>query len=347
MPKQIKGYLLLVSATILWGLSGAVSKYFFNQAMSPLILAMVRLTGSSLLLMPFLLLSNPSLLHLDRGDIKRLILFGIVGIGCVQFSYLFTISRLNVATAVFLEYLAPVFIAIYAVWWKKESLGRPGVTALLLALVGSSLIIAGQALAGLLHYWIGLLSGFAAGLTFAFYILYGKMLLGRYNSWAVLAYGELFGAIPFWFLAPPWMLWHQHYGWQTWIFFGYIIIFATLIPFGLTLMGLRYLKPAPASITMMLEPVMAGVFAFLLLGEMLNGMQLVGCCLILGAVIVLNLEQKPAGSHAVSASYLEGSPGENPAGSQAALRATGQWTKAGRYPPQTNEPDVDYEPGPE
>ena len=60
-------------------------------------------------------------------------------------------------------------------------------------------------------------------------------------------------------------------------------------------MGLRYLQPAPASITLMLEPVMAGVFAFLLLGEILSGLQLAGCSLILAAVVVLNLRQKPAG----------------------------------------------------
>ena len=73
------------------------------------------------------------------------------------------------------------------------------------------------------------------------------------------------------------------------------VIFATLIPYGLALMGLRYLKPAPASITMMLEPVMAGIFAYLLLGETLSGMQLAGCSLILAAVVALNLTQKPAG----------------------------------------------------
>lgn len=295
MPEETKGYLMLVTATVLWGLAGALYKYFFNQALTPSIMVMIRLSGSSLILMLFLLLYNPSLLRLDKGDLKRLIFFGLAGMACIQFFYLYTISKLNVATAVFLQYLAPAFIAIYAVCWKKESLGRQGFMALLLAMAGSALIVADQALMGLSQHLAGLLSGFASAITFAFYVLYGKTLLERYNPWVVLAYGQLFGAIPFWFLAPPWLVMRQHYGWQIWLFFGYTVIFSTLIPYGLALMGLRYLKPAHASITLVLEAVMAGIFAYLLLGETLSGMQLAGCSLILAAVVALNLTQKPAG----------------------------------------------------
>lgn len=300
MPKETRGYLMLATSALLWGLAGTVSKHLFNQAMSPLILATVRLTCSSLLLLLILVLHNPSLLRLQREDIKRLILFGLIGMGCVQFFYLYTISRFNVATAVFLQYLAPAFIAIYAVWWKKEKLGRHALLALLLALAGSSLIVAGKAVTGLRLHSSGLLSGFAAALAFSFYMIYGKRLLGRYNPWVVLGYGTLFGAVPFWFLAPPWVIYNYHFGWQTWLFIGYIVVFATLIPFGLTLTGLRHLKASHASITMMLEPVMAGVFAFLLLGEAPGGWQFAGCSLILAGVIVLNMKQKPANADTIS-----------------------------------------------
>jgi drug/metabolite transporter (DMT)-like permease len=300
MPKETRGYLMLAAAALLWGLAGTVAKNLFNQAMSPLVLAMIRLTGTSLLLLLFLGLRSPSLLRLQKGDIKRLILFGLIGMACVQYFYLYTISQFNVATAVFIEYLAPAFIAIYAVWWKKEKLGRQTLLALLLALGGSSLIVAGKAITGLHLHAAGLLSGLASALAFSFYMIYGKGLLGRYNPWAVLGYGMLFGAVPFWFLAPPWVVYNYHFGWQTWLSIGYIVVFATLIPFGLTLTGLRHLKPSHASITMMLEPVMAGIFAFLLLAEVPGGWQFAGCSLILAGVIVLNIGQKPADAGAIS-----------------------------------------------
>jgi drug/metabolite transporter (DMT)-like permease len=299
MPDKTRGYLMLVTATIFWGLSGAVIKYFFNQAVSPLVMVTVRQGLSGLPLLLIIALLRPGLLRLRPADVGKMLIFGIAGMASVQFFYLYTISQLNVATAVFLQYLAPAFITIYAVWWKKESLGRFGLPALLLALGGSALIVADQACGGLHQHWAGILSGFASALSLAFYMLSGKSLLERYNPWVVLCYGLLFGTVPFLFLEPPWAIYGLHYGWQTWLFFGYIALFATLIPFGLAFMGLRYLKPAPASITMMLEPVMAGVFAYLLLGETLSGMQLGGCGLILAAIVVLNLEQKPAGSNTI------------------------------------------------
>lgn len=290
MSNMTKGYLMVAAAAIFWGLSGAMAKYFFNQALSPLVLATIRLTLSGLLLLVIISLSRPGLLRLQPGDTWKMVIFGLAGMGCLQFFYLYTISRLNVATAVFLQYLSPAIIAIYAWWWKKESLDQHGLLALLLALGGSALIVADQTFTGLSQHWAGLLTGFGSALAMAFYMLFGKGLLERYHPWVVLCYGMLCGAVPFLLLEPPWVIYNLHFGWQTWLYFVYVIIFATLIPYGLAFLGLRHLLPAPASITMMLEPVMAGVFAFLLLGEVINGLQLAGCSLILAAVVVLNLK---------------------------------------------------------
>ncbi|KKM09467.1 hypothetical protein SY88_17740 [Clostridiales bacterium PH28_bin88] len=71
MPVQVKGYLLIAMATTLWGLAGAVAKYFFNQALSPFILVQIRLTVSAVLLVVFLYLRYPGLLRLDKADYKK------------------------------------------------------------------------------------------------------------------------------------------------------------------------------------------------------------------------------------------------------------------------------------
>ncbi len=302
MPNELKGYLLVAAAAFFWGLTGAVAKYFFNQALSPLVLVTVRLSLSGLILLLIIFFRHPRLLYLHPGDIGKMFIFGIAGMSCVQFLYLYTISQLNVATAVFLQYLGPAFIVLFAVFWNRERLSRHSLSALLMAMGGSALIVAGQSLAGLSGHWAGLLTGFLSALAMSFYVIYGKVLLSHYNSWVVLGYGLLFGAIPFWFLEPPWVIYGLHYSGRIWLFFGYIVIFSTLVPFGLAFMGLRYLKPAPAGIIMMLEPVIAGIAAYLLLGEVLGGWQLAGCCLILAAVVILNLEQQLAGASYPSAS---------------------------------------------
>lgn len=290
MAREIKGYLFIVTATMLWGFSGALSKYFFNQALSPLVLVNMRLTLSAGLLMSFLYLRHPRILRLAGGDRKKMVLFGVLGVAAVQFCYLHTISQMNVAAAVFLLSLSPVFVAIYAMVWEREPLSLVSSAALLLACTGSALIVTNQVFPGTQRSWLGVITGFASAAAYSFYTLYGKRLLNRYNSWGVLAYGFLFAAVPFWFLVPPWVVLEHHYSWQTWLFFLYASVFATIIPFGFYLKGLHYLKPYCASIAGTLEPVMAGVFAYYLLGETLCGWQLLGCVLILAAVIILQIE---------------------------------------------------------
>jgi drug/metabolite transporter (DMT)-like permease len=50
------------------------------------------------------------------------------------------------------------------------------------------------------------------------------------------------------------------------------------------------LSPVAAGVTSTLEPVAAGVLAFLLLGEVLTGMQLMGSLLIIIAITVIQLK---------------------------------------------------------
>ena len=198
---------MLATATIFWGLAGAVSKYFFNQALSPLVLATVRLTLSGLLLLLILsLLRRPGLLRLRPADAGKMIIFGIAGMGCVQFFYLYTISQLECGHRSLPPVPGPslnhhlrcvVEKGEPRTVWPTGPAAGPG---------GSALIVADQALCGLSQHWAGLLSGFASALAMAFYVLSGKSLLERYNPWVVLCYGLLFGAVPFWFLEPPWVI---------------------------------------------------------------------------------------------------------------------------------------------
>lgn len=288
--RELKGYLLIISATLLWGLCGALSKHFFNQSLSPLVLVDVRLTLSALLLLVWLCCFCPGALRFAPGDRKRLVIFSWLGLAGMQCFYLFTVSRLNVAGAVFLLSLAPVPVALYQTAFEGKPLTCRDITALLAACAGSALILSHQNQTGGTQTVSGIATGLASALAYAFYNIYGKPLLVRNNPWGVLGFSLLTGAIPFWLLVPPWA-WAipVQTSWQVWLFFFYISLFATILPFGLSLKGLSHLEPYQASIAGTMEPVMASLFAFLLLGETLCGWQLLGCCLVLAGVVSLQL----------------------------------------------------------
>lgn len=101
LSNQLKGFLYILLADSLWGLSGTVAKYLFNQQVSPYDLVQLRLILSFILLGAYFAVVNPKLLKVQQRDYGYFLIFGIFGVATVQFTYLYAISETNVATAVF------------------------------------------------------------------------------------------------------------------------------------------------------------------------------------------------------------------------------------------------------
>lgn len=304
MPTQLRGYLSITGAAVLWGISGTLSKYLFaSRSVEPFLLVQVRMGLSALILALFLALVTPQALKISRSDLSFLAKWGVGGMAAVQFTYLFTISETNVATAIFLQYLAPILTALYSWLFAGQRLEKVLLGSLGLAIAGSYLLVFGTT-AQLQVSPLGLLSGLASAVAMSFYTIYGAKRVGRLSPWALLCYGLGTGFL-FWLLVdaglwaagrPPFSLAPLADG-SLWLFFGYIATLATIVPFGLYLSGLRWITPTHATLTGMLEPVMGGVFAYLFLGEKMQGVQIAGGGLIVLAVILLQVlreKEKPA-----------------------------------------------------
>lgn len=277
-------------ADIMWGLSATAAKYLFNRQVSPFDLVQVRLILSFVLLTAYLLIFNRSLLRINRSDIPYMIILGIFGVAIVQFTYYFTISQTNVATAVFLEYLAPVFILLYGLLAGKEKASAVKLLALVGAILGGFLMVKGTTGSGMAVTVPGLISGLASAISFAFYTVYGKYGLEKYSPWTLLTWGMGVGGAVWALYNPPWITFSSYGTYGDWLFFVYIAVFATILPFGFFFKGLKYLSPVVAGITSTMEPVLAGILSFILLGEVLTFMQITGCALILSAVIMLQVK---------------------------------------------------------
>jgi drug/metabolite transporter (DMT)-like permease len=214
------------------------------------------------------------------------VILGIFGIAAVQTSYYFTISVLNVSLAIFLQFLAPALITIYSVIFLNEKLTLPKAIALGLALGGSYFIIFGGGAGIGSIKLIGLITGLSSAVFSAFYTLYGKNCTSKYNPWTVLVYGLASGAVLYWFISPPWVVWSGRTGAEL-LQALYIALVATILPFGLYLCGIRYLIPTVAGVISMLEPVVASLSAFLILGESMTFTQILGATAVIGAIILL------------------------------------------------------------
>lgn len=292
MRPSMKGFLFLLGATTLWGVSGTLAKLLFNQQVNPFHLTTIRLTLSFFILLGYLSITRPGLLRVNKAELGYLACLGIGGVALVQYSYFYTISQTNVATAVFLQYLAPGIVAAYAYFFQGERLGYVKLLALLGAALGCYLIVVGSPGKGLAVNTPGLISGLLSALALAFYTVYGKKGLGTMDVWTILLYCFGFGALMANIFQPPWKAMVGHTS-TEWLFFLYIAVFATVIPFGLYFSGLKCLTPVITGLTSTMEPVIATVVAFFVLGEFLYPLQFIGCGLILAAVMVIQWVNQP------------------------------------------------------
>ncbi len=281
----------MIGAT-LWGVSGAVAKSLFNIGIPPAELVQIRLTLSTLTLALILLIIDRKRMVVALKDLPYFFILGFVGLAGVQYTYFYTISKIHVGPAVLLQYLATVWVGLYAFTFQKEPLTKGKVIALLLALLGCYFTVGGYRMDLLKLNRIGILSGLISSLFFSFYALYGEKGLKKYDPWTLILYGFGFGAVFYWMLISPMKILNQTYSLKIWIAFFYIAIFSNLIPFGLYFKGIERVRATRAGITATWEPVVAGITAYFALGEVLSPLQVLGGIGVIAAVVLLQVTRE-------------------------------------------------------
>ena len=291
---EIRGYLYILIGTTLWGVSSVVAKSLFIIGLPPALLVQIRLTLATSTLLILLLVFDRKRIIIFLGDLPYFIVLGFVGVAGVQFTYYYTISKIHVGPAVLIQYLSPIWIALYAFLFQKEPLTKGKMTALLLAVVGCYLTVGGYRMDLLRLNRIGIVSGLISSLFFSFYALYGEKGLKKYDPWTLILYGFGFGAVFYWILISPMKVISEGYSFKIWMAFLYIAIFSTLIPFGLYFKGIERIRATRASITATWEPVVAGMTAYFVLEEALFPLQVLGGIGVIAAIILLQMAKEKA-----------------------------------------------------
>ena len=292
--------MLVLTAVALWSLNGVVAKVVVTgEGLSALRLAEVRASGAALLLFTAVALVRPKSLRASRREAGYLLLFGIFGLAFVHFFYFLAISRLDIGIALVIQYIAPVLIALWARFFVHEPVRRRLWVALALSLTGLSLVVELWGGGGALNV-TGVGAALGGAVAYALYILMADhSLRGGRDVSSLLAWGFLFAAL-FWAVAQPWWTFPLNsVTGQTsllgrlaevelpvWLPVGYIVIFGTIVPFILMVSALRYISPTRATIVAMTEPVMAGLAAWIWLGEELSAGQIMGGILVLAGIVL-------------------------------------------------------------
>lgn len=287
------GYLFVVLAAILFGISGTVAKFLFNSGVTAFQLIQMRTTLALFVLLIWLIFRRPDLLKTSVKKLPYFFCLGVLGIGSAQFFYLLAISKIDVAAAILLHYTGPVFVALYAVIVQKKKLGLYSLLAISGTLLGCFLVVGAYNLELFALNRVGIAAGFTAAIAFAVYSLLSAHGMQTESPWTILCYGMLFAALMWNTFHPPLEAFFHSYSTAQWGWILFIGIFGTIAPFGLYFEGIKRIQPTHASITATLEPISAALFAMFFLGEMMTPLQILGGLIVIGSITLLQLNTNP------------------------------------------------------
>lgn len=286
--------LACVVAATCWAANAIIATGAFDRGVAPERLAEARVIVALVPLLAILLVARRDLLRPPRAAVGWVVGFGICMVA-VNFAYYVAMDRVPVGVAISIQYTAPVLIlAGGAILARTSPRGMLWIAGLL-TLAGAVLVSGAlTGTAGLDP--IGVAAAVASALTFAGYLL-GASAAGARGAHPVttLVNGFVVATLVWAVVLPLWT-WPVHLladpeiAWRV----AAVGILGTLIPFALTVWALRILSSALAGIVTTTEPVLAAGLAWLLLGQALTAVQLIGGGLVVAGVVIAQLARSPA-----------------------------------------------------
>ena len=299
----LRGLLLALAGAALFSVNGTMSKLVLEAGVSSLQLVLLRSVGAAVCLFALVAATRPAALRVSRRELLFFAAYGVTGIALCQWFYFVAIERLPVAVALLLEYTAPLLVALWVRFVRNESV-RPRIwAALTLSLAGLTLVT--RAWTGVEFDTVGVLAGLGAAAALASYYLLGERGLGRRDPLSLTAWTfgfcsllwsvvQPWWTLPFDVLASPLALPATVGGGAVpvWAVVVAVVVAGTVVPFLLVLRAIGELGATRVGLVGMAEPVGAGIVAWLVLGEVLSGVQLLGAAVVLTGIVLAETSRR-------------------------------------------------------
>ncbi len=289
---RFTGLAMVVAATACWSTSGILINLIVrNSGITAVGLAFWRDLGTFLVLLVGLAIVRRDLLRVNRRDLPWLAAMGAASIGVFHILWNISVTTLGASVSTVIQCNAPVFVTVLAWLIWREPLTRRKIAAIVLAVVGTIFIARLDNLGTVDITLLGVLIALGSALMYGSFSLFGKKLSGSYSSWTILVY--VFGVasivlFPFQFgSSSPFQASTQVVG-----YYLALVLVTTISGFGLYTAALRRLQASVAAITANAEVPFAAILAYLLLGERLDGLQVLGATLIIVAVVLISIPRQ-------------------------------------------------------
>jgi drug/metabolite transporter (DMT)-like permease len=266
MPSRFLPPILLLLAALCWSLGGVLIK---SIDWPPMAIA----GGRSAIAIPIILLC----VGRPRFTFSLAQIGGAVGYALTVVLFVFATRMTTAANAIFLQYTAPIYVALIGRWYLSERASRIDWLVIAVALIGIALFFMDRLT---VSGWWGNIIALGSGLAFASVALFLRKEKAG-SPIASIVLGKLIVALA----GLPFMLSAPSLGWNgLWA----LVLLGTVqlgLPYVFYATAIKQVTALEATLIPLLEPVLNPLWVMLALGERPGSWAIVGALLVLAAVL--------------------------------------------------------------
>ncbi len=284
----IKGIIYTIISAFVYGLTPILAKLTYAEGNNSVSLTFFRVLFAIPFLY-FLTLKNGVSLTIKKKNLFKLILLSFLGIGITTTTLYESYNYISVGMATTIHFVYPCVVYFIYILFFKEHFNLKTLLALIFSMIGIIILIDEIKIDNLFGVF---LAGFS-GITYGLYLVYlDKSGLKEVNPFKVTMYVSLINVVGLYVFGE---FTDQLIFSLTPIAWVYTILIAFLTSiFGVSFLqlGVKYCGATTASILSTLEPITSIVLGVMFLNESITILKIIGCILIIIAVLLLSIRRK-------------------------------------------------------
>ena len=305
MSDRVKGACLTMGGAACWGVSGCMGQYLFTREnMDSTWLVPIRLFLAGLILCTFYFIKDRRMLF-DPWNAKKnprnlldLLIYGLAGVSCCQFTYFLTIQLSSAGVGTILQDLSPVLILLVVCIQQKRAPRLFEVFSIVLALGGVFMLTTHGSLTNMAVSPAALVVGIISAFCVVIYTIWPQNLQKQYPTPMLQGWAFLMGGTFFALVFRPWrMNYVPNAAGVAGI--AAVVLIGNVLAFSCYMSGVKYIGPQKSSLFSFAEPVTAAIISTLVLGSPFTVWDAIGfVCIFLMLVLLFISNEKQAKSAA-------------------------------------------------
>ena len=299
MKNTYKAHIALLGANIIYGANHLIAKGVMPNKIGPSAFVFLRILGAGLL---FWFIRFYIKEKIDKKDYLKLALCGLFGVATNQLLFFHGLSLTSPIDASIIITAVPVLVLVFSTFMLKEKITTNKILGIIIGGIGAFLLIWYGKKSGGTSSSLGNIFVFINACSYAFYLVYVKPLMKKYNPITVISWVFLFGFI---FMFPIGIndvlnTDFKAFTLNTYLTVAFVVICTTFLTYLFNIYALSKVSPSVNGSYIYLQPVvsfiMVAIYAYVLghheYSHDINAIKIVSCLLVVLGVYLISKKPK-------------------------------------------------------